>query len=191
MNRPVFTRFVSAAFGLIALAAPLAAQDAGAKHERFEIALPSGFSAFTHQVQSVDAKDGKIETANWISKAPTGEAVVVTVSKMPGKILDPDKMMDSTRDGLLKSLKATLENEAKVEGDLAARKLEFKSDAAFLRARFAVDEDHFFQLLYVGRNAEQRAGEMVQNLFDSFRVVPAATAAATPAPAEPIASAKP
>ena len=51
--------------------------------EPFSITLPTGFGEFATQAQTVDAPDGKIETTNWITKSPSGEAIVITVSKMP------------------------------------------------------------------------------------------------------------
>ena len=53
------------------------------QNDAFSIRLPAGFAAFTTQAQTAKAAEGTIETTNWVSKAPTGEAVVVTVSKMP------------------------------------------------------------------------------------------------------------
>ncbi len=91
---------------------------AAAQADPFTITLPAGFSPFAKQTQSVKTNDGNVETTNWVSKAPTGEAVVVTVSKMPGKILDPTKMIGSTRDSLMKSLNATVESDDKLAGDL-------------------------------------------------------------------------
>lgn len=146
--------------------------------EPFSIALPTGFGAFATQSQSVDAPDGKIETTNWISKSPSGEAVVITVSKMPAKILSPEKLMDGTRDSLLKSLNATLESEKQIEGSLPTTDLRFKSAGAFLASRVLVDDSNLYQLLYVGRSAEQRATPAVGQMFDSFKVTAPVTAEA-------------
>jgi hypothetical protein len=151
------------------------------QNDAFSIRLPARFAAFTAQAQTAKAEEGTIETTNWVSKAPTGEAVVVTVSKMPGKILDPDKLMTSTRETLLKSLNATLENEEKIAGDLPATNLTFRSaSAAFLRSRLVVDGDRLVQVLYVGRSEEQRAANAVGQLFDSFKIA----SAAAPAPVQ-------
>jgi hypothetical protein len=154
--------------------APIATADV---NDDFSIRLPDGFSEFAKSAQNSKSPDGTIETTNYISKAPTGEAVVVTVSKMPGKILDPAKLMTSTRESLLKSLKATLETEEDIPGKLPSRRLMFHSDAVFLRSRLVVDADRFYQLLYVGRTSEQRSVPAVAALFDSFTIH-------TPAPME-------
>ena len=152
-------RTVLMTLSLVALfALSASAQDAPA--EPFTLALPEGYAAFTKQVQTADSPEGKIETTNWVSKAPTGEAVVVTLSRMPAKILDAEKLVDSTRQSLLKALGATAENDANL----------FRSNAAFFRTHFVVDEDRFFQLLYVGRSEEQRGNPAVATLFDSFKV---------------------
>ena len=161
----------TAAAATFAVVAPLAAQS---QDNAFDITLPAGFSEFDRQVQTAESPEGPVETTNWVSRADTGEAVVVTVSKMPGQILDPDKLIDATRDSLLKSLKATLENEQDLEGEQRATILKFRSQSenpVYLQSRLAVDDDRLYQVLYVGRSAEQRAAPAVAQLFSSFRVI--------------------
>lgn len=155
---------------IAAAAAALMLAPAAAANETFDIALPQGFGEFSKQTQTVKAGEGTIEATNYIAKAPSGEAVVVTVSKMPGKILDPDKLISSTRDSLLKSLNATLESEEKLAGELPAVRLLFRSQGALMRSRLMVDEDRLIQVLYVGRSDEQRAAPAVAQLFESFSV---------------------
>jgi hypothetical protein len=155
----------------VAAAALMLASAAGADqitNEAFAINLPTGFGAFAKQAQPVG--DKKIETTNWISKSPTGEAVVVTVSKLPGKILDPTKMMASTRDGLLKTLNATIDTDEKVAGDMPSELLTFHNASAFLRSSLVVNHDRLVQLLYVGRSADQRALPGVTEMFNSFHI---------------------
>ena len=146
------------------------AENAPVANDGFTVSLPGGYAAFTKQVQTTKAPEGDVETTTWISKAPTGEAIVVTSSKMPGKILDPQKMIASTRASLLKALNATLESEEPRPGDLPSARLLFRSDAALFRARFTVVDDRLYQLLYVGRSEEQRAAPAVNGLFESFSV---------------------
>lgn len=175
-------KFIYAVVALLLTASVAMGDDAGqVTNEWFSITLPPGFAQFATQTQTSKASDGgDIETTNWVSKAPTGEAVVVTVSKMPGKILDPEKLMASTRDSLLKTLNATLEAEDKIEGDMPATRLTFKGGAAFLTSRLVVNDDRLYQVLYVGRSEEQRSAPATAQLFESFKVVtaPAATASA-------------
>ena len=160
---------ITAFAAALLLSASLAAQTP-APAQPFQVTLPAGFSGFESKSQSSETKDGKIETTNWIAKAPTGEAVVVTVSTMPAKINDPEKMINSTRDALLASLKATVETDEPVQADVPYRRLIFKNDAAFLRARLMVDDNRFYQVLYVGRNAGQRNAPAVGQFFDSFKI---------------------
>lgn len=162
----------------LAASAVVNAQTAPVANEPFTVSLPSGYSELAKQVQTTKTAAGEIVTTNWVSKAPTGEAVIVTSSKMPGKILDPQKLIASTRTSLLKSLKATLESEEPRPGDLPSARLLFRSDAAWFRARFTVDDDRLYQLLYVGRSEEQRSAPAVAALFDSFRLVAAEDAPA-------------
>lgn len=152
------------------------ADDAGIPNDIFNLTVPAGYAAFTKQVQTAKSPEGDIETTNWISKAPTGEAVIVTMSRMPGKILDPQKMIASTRESLLKSLGATLESEEPRAGEPDSSRLLFRSNGAWFRARFTVMDDRFYQLLYVGRSDEQRQAPAVGQMFESFRIANAAPA---------------
>lgn len=153
------------------------------KTDAFSIALPEGFGEFATQSQKAESPEGMIEATNWISKAPTGEAVVVTVSTMPGPIADAEKAFAGTRDSLLESLGATLENEQTIEAAHPTADLSFRNSAAFLRSRMLVDGDRLYQVLYVGRSEEQRAGTAISQMFDSF------TIAAAPAPETPAVTA--
>jgi len=103
----------------------------------FTVNLPANFGPPT----KASASAQNIETETWFSKAPTGEAVVVSMSKMPSKIADPAKLMDSTRDSLLKSVNGTLESEQTIAGDMPSRLLVFRSGSAFLRSRLFVNND--------------------------------------------------
>jgi hypothetical protein len=166
-----FTRAVAAAavLSMMSFAAPAES----VKTDAFTIVLPEGFGAFATQAQKAQSPEGMIEATNWISKAPSGEAVVVTVSKMPGPIGDAQKAFAGTRDSLLKSLGATLESEAKVDGAHAATDLSFRSAGAFLRSRMIVNGDKLYQVLYVGRSEEQRAVPAVAQMFESFAIASA------------------
>lgn len=157
----------------VTLVTALAAQAQEVKNETFSITLPEGYGAFAKQAQTVKSPEGEIQTTTWVSKAPTNEAVVVTLSQMPKKILSPDKLISSTRESLLKSLGATAESEQ-------AQDI-FQSSAAWFRTRYVVEGDRFYQVLYVGRSAEQRSAPAVAALFDSFAVI-APPAEAAPAP---------
>ncbi|MGZ5444542.1 MAG: hypothetical protein ACXW5U_22135 [Thermoanaerobaculia bacterium] len=147
----------------------VAVNAAPVKTDAFSIILPEGFGEFATQAQKTDSPEGKIDTTNWISKAPTGEAVVVTVSTMPAPITDAGKAMDGMRESLLKSLNATLESEEKIDEGRAANLL-FKSGGAFLRSKLVVDGNRMMQVLYVGRSEEQRGAATVGAIFQSFQV---------------------
>ena len=185
--------FVPALAIVVAVAAPavVRADAVPAPDDSFQLTLPEGFAAFTKQAQSATSPEGEINTTNWISKSTDGSAIVVTMSRMPGPILDPAKLMDSTRESLLKSLSATLENEERAE---KGSSLLFKSAGAFFRSRFEVRDDRFYQLLYVARSDEGRTTPAAAQVFDSFAVAetaaPAETAPAAAAPAEPATATK-
>lgn len=167
---------------LFVLAATLVAGLAGAavvNTSSFAVTLPDAYSA---PVKSSAMKDN-ITTDTWLSKAPTGEAVVVSVSTMPAKIADPVKLMDSTRDSLIKSVNGTLESEQPLAADMPSRRLVFSSNGkAFLRSRLVVNGDRLYQLLYVGRSEQERNAPAVAALFDSFKVNAAAPVATTTPP---------
>jgi hypothetical protein len=165
------------------LAASLMAMVAGAAEistDSFDVVLPAAFAA----PAKTNTTQAGIDITTWVSKAPTGEAVVISVSKMPAKIADPAKVMDGTRDSLLKSVKGVLESEEALPGDMPARRLLFRSGTAFLRSRLVVKDDRLVQLLYVGRSEQQRAVPEVGRMFDSFRVLgpPMTASAAQPKP---------
>ncbi len=174
-------RAVAAAAAWIMVSFAALGEPAGT--DPFTIALPEGFGAFATQSQKAQSPEGTIEATNWISKAPSGEAVVVTVSKMPGPIGDAEKAFAGTRDSLLKSLGATLDSETKVEGATATTDLAFRSSGAFLRSRMMVSGDMLVQVLYVGRSEEQRAGAAVTKMFESFAI-----ASSDAQPTVPVAS---
>lgn len=158
---------------------------AAADAQPFQLTLPTGFGAFTAQSQTAKSPSGDIHVTNWVSKSPTGEAVVVSVSKMPAKIEDPAKLLAGSRDSLLKSVNGTLDSETKIDGDMPGTRVDFHSGTnAFLRARFQVKGDTLYQLLYVGRSAEQRSNPSVDSLFQSFSITDSGaqpqTAAAVP-----------
>lgn len=136
----------------------------------FSMTLPSGFGDMTKQVNTIKSPEGDIPTTTWVSKAPTNEAVIVTISQLPAKILDPQKLIDSTTASLIKSLGAELETSTPRPGDAASARILFHNKAAWCRARFTVNGDRLYQLLYVGRSPEQRAAPAVEQLFDSFKI---------------------
>jgi len=167
------------ALAVAAVILAMAAIAAPVKTDAFSITLPDGFGEFTKQEQKTDSPEGKIDTTNWISKAPTGEAVVITVSMMPAPITDAEKAIAGMRDALLKSLNATLESEDKGE-------ILFKGSGVFLRSKLLVDGNRMLQVLYVGRSEEQRSAAAVGEIFQSFHAAekPAAEPAATATPAK-------
>jgi hypothetical protein len=164
----------AAAVILVAIPQPAAAEEGKPfVNGTFRIVVLATFGEFAGQTQKTDGENGVIETTNYVSKAPTGEAIVVTMSKMPATILDPQKMIDSTKDSLLKSLGATVEKEDRIEGSRAETALLFRNDSApvFLRSRLLVEDDRFYQILYVGRTEEQRASSAIGSVFTSFEIV--------------------
>lgn len=185
--RSALKKMITVAGVMLAAAVPMMAQSAVEKGS-FGITLPAGFPDFTKQVQKTDSPEGTIETTNWISRAAqSGEAVVVSVSKMPGRILKPQTTMQSSRDSLLRTLKATLESETKTEGQMPSALLRFRSEGAFLQSKLVVDGDRLFQVLYVGRSPEQRAAPAVEQTFASFRVIARSAPEKTAAGSAPLA----
>lgn len=176
------TVFAAAAIVAASLAQIANAADA----QPFQLTLPTGFGAFATKAQTAKDPNGKdIQITNWISKSPTNEAVVVTVTKMWAKIDNPDQQMANMRDAVVKSVpNATIDSQQKVDGPPPAMTFDFHSGTAvFLRAKLMVKGDSMYQLLYVGRTADERSNPSVDSMFQSFAITAAPqTAAATTAP---------
>ena len=157
-------------------------------NDAFNITLPAGFTAFTNQTKSADSPDGKIDTTTWVAKSQAGQAVIVAMTKMPGKILDPDKMNQSTRDALVKSLNGSVESEQKLAGDTSGENLMFKSNSApvFARAELIITGDRQYQVIFIGHADADRTAAPVTAMFDSFKATAqtsttTATTSSTPA----------
>jgi hypothetical protein len=132
----------------------------------FSIQLPPGFGEFaksTHNAQS-------IETTSWLSKGAGNAAVVVTVSKFPKKINTPVKLLDSTRDGLLKSTNATLDSDDTVSTNPPTRRLVMHSSAAWVRAKLIAKSDMLYQVIFIGRSADAPNAGPVSQMFDGFQI---------------------
>jgi hypothetical protein len=169
---------------MLLVTASLAQIANAAEAQPFQITLPTGFSAFAAQTQTAKSPSGKnIQVTTWVSKSPTTEAVVVSVTKLWARIENPDQQMANSRDSLVKSVNGTIDSQQKIDGSAPGMRVDFHSGNAFLRARLSVKGDSLYQLLYVGRSAEQRSNPSVDGLFQSFAIsdTPAQTAAATAA----------
>jgi len=145
-----------------------------AETESFTVTLPNGFAPF-QQVRSQAGKvpQGKIETVNYVSKSPIGEAVVVTISRMPARLGSPGSLLSGIRDSLLKAFSATLEKEQNLPGPRPASGLLFKGNAErplFYRAHVMVDGNTIYQLIYVGRSTQQRTAAPIARVFETFRI---------------------
>src|SRR5688500_3628219 len=166
---------------LCAFHLPATAENLQIAEEAFAIVLPSTFTRASRKTSTATVEAGPIQTTNWIYRATTGELVIVAVSQLPAPVLDPAKMLTNARDALVKSLAGRLESEEVLAGDLPARRVLFRSDSpspSFLRSRLILNHDRFYQLLYAGPSPEQRSGDEVSQVFESFRIVPAPQAAA-------------
>ncbi|MGA7616223.1 MAG: hypothetical protein WBX15_13695 [Thermoanaerobaculia bacterium] len=175
-----------------ALVVPAAIAETGphVDNSQFTLTLPAGFGQFAKQEQTVASPNGPIKQTTWVSKAKDGSAFIVSLSKMPGKILDPKAMMDSGRDSLLKSLNATLENESKKEFEgHPGRSILYSASSPrpiFARTDLVISNDSMFQLIYLGFDQSTRQAPEITNSFGSFEVkesAPAAAKANTTAPA--------
>lgn len=196
-------------FLVIALtaAAAIAAEPTPVQNDAFSLTLPTGFGQFAKQTQTVSSPGGKkTEVTTYVSKSPTGEAVVVSISKMPGKVVDADKLFASTRDALLKSTNSTLDKEEKVPGENPTERLWFHTapvatptavaqssngvtttisqvqapvNPVFLRSRLIVAGDTLYNVLYVGHSEDQRNNPAVGSMLDTFTIPAAPVAQAT------------
>jgi hypothetical protein len=140
----------------------------------FSIDLPEYFGDFAKQEQKIQAPHGTIVQTTYVAKAPSGEAVIVTYGAMSGRILNPDKMIDSARDSLLKSIKASVDREKKFDANGQPARSVFYSASAprplFGRTDFVIDGKRMFQLIYVGSAKEGLDAQATSDMFRSFRV---------------------
>jgi hypothetical protein len=170
---------------MVAIVAGPAAAHAQAQpfeNDDFSIALPAGFSEFAIQEQTIDSPSGPIVQRTFVSKDETGAAMIVTYGEMPGTILDPEEMISGSRDSLVTSVGAQVESERSLDVDGATgRSILFAASsptAIFARGDLMVTGPRLFQVIFLGFNQEQRAGDAVSSAFESFEIKPAAEAEA-------------
>lgn len=139
----------------------------------FTTTLPDGFPGFSAEgAQKAQGMEGTIETRPWISRASNGEAVVVTITKMPQTIQSPHATLGRTRDQLLKVFRSTLEKETSLPGVRPGSDLVFRSTdgSAFFRAQLTVINDTIYQVVYFGLSEAQRNAPQVARVFDTFKI---------------------
>lgn len=140
----------------------------------FTIDMPDYFGEFAKQEQKIQSADGPIIQTTYVAKAPSGEAVIVTYGAMSGKILNPDAMIDSARDSLMKSLKTSVNTENKFQSDGRPARTVFYSASAprpmFGRTDFVIDGKRMFQVIYVGGAKEGLEAQATNDMFSSFHV---------------------
>lgn len=167
------TRVVAAAFLTVALATTGFAQTP-VDRESFSITLPTGFSEFARQEQTVKSQSGDIKQVTYVSKGVGGNAIIVTYGTMSGKILEPAAMMGSGRDSLIKSLGAALQEEKSLEIDgKPAMSISFTAEKPrpiFARTDLVVVGPRMYQVIFLGASAESLAHESTQQFFQSFDV---------------------
>ena len=151
------------------LLAVIIAPAAFAQSDSFSIHLPSGFGEFTKSSHNSQSKDGTIETSTFLSKDPKGNAVVVTVSKFPKRVLAPVKLLDSNRDGLVKSTGSTLDSEETVSTNPVTRQIMMHSKDAWVRARLISKGDMLYQVIFIGRSADAPTAGPVSQMFEGFQ----------------------
>ncbi|MHB0968691.1 MAG: hypothetical protein ACYC7A_10040 [Thermoanaerobaculia bacterium] len=169
--------FVAAAAVALILAPGSVHAEMGAtvSTDAFSLNLPAGYSEFAKQEQVVKTPTGPMNQVTYVSKSPSGEACIVTYGEMSGPILDPKAMMTSGRDGLVKSLGATIEAEKELEID-GNKGMTFLYSAAqprpiFARTDMVVSGARLYNVIYIGPSAEARANQDVDAIFSSFKLV--------------------
>jgi hypothetical protein len=165
----------AAAVALILVPGSAHAQTGAVNTDAFSLNLPTGFSEFTKNEQVVKTPTGPMNQVTYVSKSPNGEACIVTYGEMSGPILDAKAMMTSGRDGLLKSLGATIEAEKELEID-GNKGMTFLYSAAqprpiFARTDMVVSGARLYNVIYIGPSAEARANQAVDAIFTSFKLV--------------------
>ena len=136
------------------------------------LTLPAGFSKFEKQEQTVQSDSGPILNVTNISKSVTGEVIIVSYSDFSGPLLNPNQMMTSGKDSLLKGAGAQSESEefAELDGN-PGMKLLFSAQQPrplFGRGQYAVDDDRMYQMIFLTNSAERRASPVAETFFSSI-----------------------
>ena len=156
---------------IVAMFVVCGAQASEVQTSAFTIDLPGDFPSFEKKQNVQGTGESAVETTTWISRSPsTSEAVIVAVSKMPGKIVDAEKLFDKTRDALASSLKGTVETDEAATQTMPARRLFMRTAGAFIRARLMVSGSDLYQILYVARSSEHLTSNDVASIFSSVRL---------------------
>ncbi len=170
-------KVVAASVMVLALAAIGFAQTP-VERDSFSITLPTGFSEFARQQQTVKSESGDIQQVTYVSKGVGGNAVIVTYGTMSGKILEPATMMGSGRDSLVKSLGAKLESEKQLEIDgkpaLSIMFTAEKPRPIFARTDLVVVGPRMYQVIFLGVSADALWHESTEQMFNSFDIKEAA-----------------
>lgn len=173
-----FKRISAAAFLMTLAVATIGFAQTPVDQDSFSILLPTGFSEFARQTQTVKSENGDIQQVTYVSKGLQGNAIIVTHGTMSGKILEPAKMMESGRDSLIKSLGAKLENQKQFEIDgKPALSISFTAEKPrpiFARTDLVVAGPRLYQVIFLGSSAEALGADSTQALFQSFDIKEAA-----------------
>lgn len=193
---------IPAAYAQSAAPAPVPEVPTPVKLDGLAFTLPAGFSKFETQEQTVESESGPILNVTHVSKSMTGEVIIVSYSDFSGPLLDPNQMMTSGKDSLLKGAGAQSESEefAELDGN-PGLKILFSAQQPkplFGRGQYAVQDDRMYQLIFLTSTAERRASPVADLFFSSIDLkeqapeageAPAASPA--PEPSEPSAPSEP
>lgn len=149
------------------------------------LTLPAGFSKFEKQEQTVESDSGPILNVTHISKSVTGEVIIVSYSDFSGPLLNPNQMMTSGKDSLLKGANAQSESEqfTEVDGN-PGMKIDFSAQQPrplFGRGQYAVDDDRMYQMIFLTNSAERRASPVADLFFSSIDITEQEPEAGEPA----------
>ncbi len=158
------------------------------------VSLPAGFEKFAKDEQTVESESGPIRSVTYVSKSAAGDAIIVSFSEFSGPLLNPNQMMTSGKDSLLKGANAKSESEEPKELDgQPGLHLLFSADQPrplFGRGQYGVQDDRMYQLIYLAGSPDRRLSPEAELFFGSIDLEEQADAEA-PASETPAAKAPP
>ncbi len=136
------------------------------------VSLPAGFEEFAKDEKTVESDSGPIRNVTYVSKSAAGEAIIVSFSEFSGPLLNPNQMMTSGKDSLLKGANAKSESEEPRELDgQPGLHLLFSADQPrplFGRGQYGVQDDRMYQLIYLAGSPDRRISPDAELFFASI-----------------------
>ncbi len=144
---------------------------------RFSITLPSGYPEAAVTTKDVETAMGQVKLTVFISAVKDAFCMVVfndySAADMKGK--DSDAILNGARDGALKNLNGTLEDEDEYTLDgYPGRRIYFSStsdnDAIYGQSVFLLVKNRLYQVVFIGSDKKAPKKTEIRAFFKSFKL---------------------